>query len=75
MRGVMAPPAGVRVRGRLRFSRQEVVERFHDIFGHPHELVVHSGPRSALRHKVANSLCGIAQTERERRRGATDEVF
>ena len=29
----------------------------------------------ALRHKVAHGLCGIAQTERERCRGALDEVF
>ena len=26
-------------------------------------------------HKVANGLCDVAQTERERRRGAPDEVF
>ena len=43
MRRVMAPPAGVRVGGRPRFSREEVVERFRDIFGHPHELVVRWG--------------------------------
>ena len=42
-RGVMAPPAGVRVGRRLRFSREEVMERFYDIFGHPHELVIHRG--------------------------------
>ena len=51
------------------------MERFHDIFGHPHELIVHGGSRRALRHRVANGLCGVAQTERERCRGAPDEVF
>ena len=51
------------------------MERFHDIFGHPHELIVHGGSRRALRHRVANGLCGVAQTERERSRGALDEVF
>jgi len=40
IRRVMAPPAGVRVVGRPRFSREEVMERFHDIFGHPHKLII-----------------------------------
>ena len=51
------------------------MERFYDVFGHPHELVIRRGWGSALRHKVANGLCGIAQTERERYRGAPNEVF
>ena len=51
------------------------MERFRDIFGHPHELVIHGGWGRALCHKVANGLGGVAQTERERCRGATDEVF
>ena len=51
------------------------MERFCDIFGHPHELIVYSGWRRALRHKVAISLCGIAETGQERYRGAPDEVF
>ena len=51
------------------------MERFHDIFGHPHELVVHRGWRRALRHKVANGLYGVAETKRERCRGILDEVF
>ena len=72
---VMALPAGVRAGRRLRFSYEEVVETFRDIFGHPHELVVRRGWGSALRHKEANSLCGIAQTEHERHRGTPDEVF
>ena len=29
----------------------------------------------ALRHKVANALCDVAQTEREHCRGAPDEAF
>ena len=71
----MAPPAGVRVEGRLQFSREKVVERFHDIFDHPHKLVVRRGWGRALCHKVANGLCGVAQTEQERCRGVSDEAF
>ena len=51
------------------------MERFRDVFGHPHELAIRRGWRHALRHKVANGLCGVAQIERERCRGAPDEVF
>ena len=50
------------------------MERLHDIFGHPHELIVRGGWRCALRHKVANGLCGVAENGRERCRGAPDEV-
>ena len=74
-RGVMAPPARVRVRGRLLFSCEKVVEIFHDVFGHPHELVVCGGWRRALLHRVANGLCGVTEIGRERCRGAPDEVF
>ena len=51
------------------------MERFRDIFGHPHELVVRGGWNHSLRHKVANGLCSVAETERENCRGASDEVF
>ena len=51
------------------------MERFYDIFDHPHELIVRGGWRRALRHKVANGICGVAETGRERYRGAPDEVF
>ena len=51
------------------------MERFRDKFSHPHELVVRRGVVHALRHEVANGPCGVAQTERERCRGAPDEVF
>ena len=71
----MDPPAGVRVGRQPRFSHEEVVERFYDIFGHPHELIVHGEWRHALRHRVANVLCGIAETRWEHYRGALDEVF
>ena len=71
----MAPPAGVRVGGRLQFSHKKVMEKFHDVFGHPYEPVVRRGWGRVLRHKVANGLCGVAQTEQERCRGAPDEVF
>ena len=75
MRGVMAPPARVRVEGQLQFSYEEVVERFHDIFDHPHELIVRWGWRRALRHKVANGLYSVAETRWERCWGALDKVF
>ena len=71
----MAPPTRVRVRGRLGFSHENAVERFRDIFGHPHELVIHRGWGHALRHKVANGLYGVAQAKRERCQGALDDVF
>ena len=51
------------------------MERLRNIFGHPHELVVRGGWRRALRHRVANGLCGVMETGRERCRGAPDEVF
>ena len=51
------------------------MERFYDVFGHSHKLVIRRGWGRALCHKVANGLCGVAQTEREHRRGASDEVF
>ena len=51
------------------------MERFHDVFGHPDELVIHRGWGRALCHKVANGLCGVAQIERECCWGAPDEVF
>ena len=51
------------------------MERFHDIFGHPHKLVVHRGRGNVLHHKVPNGLCGVAQTKGECRRGTLDEVF
>ena len=51
------------------------MESFRDVFGHPHELVVRRGWGCALHHKVANGLCGVAETEREHCRGALDEVF
>ena len=51
------------------------MERLHDIFGHRRKLIVHGGWRRALRHKVANGLCGVAKTKREHCRGAPNEVF
>ena len=74
-RGVMATLARVRAGGRLRFSREEVMERLYDIFGYPYELIVCGGWRRALRHRVAIGLCDVAETEQERCRGAPDEVF
>ena len=71
----MTPPTRVRAGGRLRFSREEVVERLHDIFGHSHKIVVGGGWRHALCHKVANDLYGVAEIEREHCQGTPDEVF
>ena len=51
------------------------MERFHNIFGHPHELIVRGGWTCALRHRVANGVCGVAKTGWEHYRGALDEVF
>ena len=51
------------------------MERFRDVFDHPHELIIYVGWDHALRHKVANGLCGIAETEREHYRGALYEVL
>ena len=35
-------------------------ESFHDIFDHPHKLIIHRGWGRALRHKVANGHYGVA---------------
>ena len=51
------------------------MERFRDVFGHPHELIVRRGWVHALRHEVANGPSNIAQTEWECYRGAPGEVF
>ena len=51
------------------------MERFHNVFGQPHKLIIHRGWVHALCHEVANGLYDIAQTEWERCRGAPDEVF
>ena len=51
------------------------MERPRDILGHPQKLIVRWGQRRALCHKVAIDLCGVAETERERYRGAPNEVF
>ena len=56
----MVLPAGVIVRVRLQFSHKKVMERFRDVFDHPYELIIHRGWGRALRHKVANGLCGVA---------------
>jgi len=51
------------------------MERFCNILSHPHQLAIHRGWGRTLCHKVASSFCGVAQTKRERSRGALDEVF
>jgi len=40
MRRVMAPPTGVRARGRLWLLYEEVMERFRNVFDHPHKLII-----------------------------------
>ena len=51
------------------------MERFLDIFGHPHEPIVYRGWRRVLRHRVAIGLCGVAETEQECCWGAPNGVF
>jgi hypothetical protein len=68
-RGVMAPPARVRVGDRLRISREEVMERFHDVIHHTHELIVCGGRMHTLCYEVINGPCSVAQTKRKRCRG------
>ena len=51
------------------------MEILHDMFDHPYELIVHGGWNHLLCHKVANGLCGVAETEREHYQGAPNEVF
>ena len=51
------------------------MERLCDVFDHPHELIVRGGWNHALRHKVANGVYGVAETEREHYRGALYEVL
>ena len=50
------------------------MERFRDVFGHPHKLVVRRGWGCALHHRVANGLYGVVEIGQERYRGAPDEV-
>ena len=72
--GVMAPPVGVRARGRPRLLCEEVVERLHDVFDYPHELV-HGWLNHASCHKLANGRRSFAETEWKRRWGAPCGVF
>ena len=51
------------------------MERFCDMFDHPHELVVRGRQNHALCHKVANDGCSVAETEQKRCRGAPYVVF
>ena len=51
------------------------MEGIHNMFDHPHELIVHGGRDHAMCHKVANGLCGVAETEWEHYWGTPDEVF
>ena len=71
----MASPAGVRARERLWLLCQEVMERFHDVFDHPHEFIVRGRWDHALCHKVANGRCDVAENERKHYRGASYVVF
>jgi hypothetical protein len=46
------------------------VDRFHDIVGHTHKLIVHGWWMKESRHMALDNLRGIAQTVRECYRGA-----
>ena len=71
----MAPPARVRARGQPWLLCEEVVERFCDVFDHPHELIVHGLKNHASCHKVANGRRSVAETKRKGYRGAPYVVF
>jgi hypothetical protein len=45
------------------------MDRFHDVVGHAHELVVRGRQTRASRHMALDSLHGVAQTVRECCRG------
>ena len=51
------------------------MERFRDVFDHPHELIVHGRLNHALCHKVANGPRSVAETERKRYRGTPYVAF
>ena len=51
------------------------MERFHNLFDHPHKFIVHGRWEHALCHKVANGRRGAAETERKHCRGAPYVVF
>ena len=51
------------------------MERFHDVFDHPHEFIICGRWDHALCHKVANGRRSVAETERKCCRGAPYVVF
>ena len=51
------------------------MEGYHDVVHHTHEFVIHGGQVHVMCHEVTNGPCGVAQTQRERCRGAPSEVF
>ena len=51
------------------------MERFRDVFDHPHELVVCRRQDHASCHKVANGRRSVAETKRKCCRGAPYVVF
>ena len=51
------------------------MERLHDVFDHPHKLIVRGRQDHALGHKVANGRRSIAETEQKCYRGAPYVVF
>ena len=51
------------------------MERLHDMFAHPHELIVHERLNHASCHKVANGCRSVAETEQKRYRDALYVAF
>ena len=51
------------------------MERFRDVFDHPHELIVRGKKDHVSCHKVANGRRSVAETERKRYQGALYVVF
>ena len=51
------------------------MERLHDVFDHPHKLVVRGWLNHASCHKVADGCRSVVETERKRYRGAPYVAF
>jgi hypothetical protein len=64
-RGVVAPLARGRIGDCLRIAYEEFVDRFHDVVGHTHELIVRRWQTRVSHRMAPDNLHGVAQTMRE----------
>jgi hypothetical protein len=62
----MASPAGVGVRDRLQFPREEVIEGLRDVVRYPHELAVRGERIKAQCYEALYILGRTTQDEQER---------